>query len=90
MAEPKFGRDLSYYVSLPLSDYVAICDTIRELLSSEYKTIPLADNDGACLVDDDGVALGVVEIVSGSHPITTQFTSGDIPALIHKIAGGID
>ena len=23
----------SYYVSLPLSDYIAICDKIRELLS---------------------------------------------------------
>lgn len=83
-------RPVSYYVSLPLSDYISICDTIRELLGSVYEQIPLADNDGFILVDTDGVALATTEIRPGLTQVTTKFTSDKIPAQIHKIAGGID
>ena len=86
-------RSTSFYVSLPLREFRNICNKIRYYNSAIYDVIPLVDNELNFICDDDGTFIGDWWIVPNPDPDkqdTKQYTSGEIPEMIHKIAEGVD
>ena len=86
-------RSKSYYVAMPLVHFRNICNTIRYLNSIVYQVLPFESKDEVIIVDDDETPIGdwwMVLNPDESKRDTPQYTSGEVAAMIHKIAEGAE